>query len=177
MPPFFMDAAFFATAARTSYSLILHPDSPGTRFFTSSLKQPGPYVIKDGIPTQPQRRIGFRKNRPSAATGCIVWVATFGDTPAHRAFVDSNMNGLARWWMRCDLLFTVSTKVTNRYLLCRMLSVSARKMHREGSLAGESINRSLQTLLDSQMPGKKATLASAAGGLGVEQKVVTVLDP
>ena len=81
--------------------------------------------------------------------------------------------------MRSDLLFTLSAKVTNRYLLCRMLSASARKIHREGSLAGESINRSLQTLLDSEMPGKKppSSLASPTGRLGGEQKVVTVLDP
>jgi hypothetical protein len=65
------------------------------------------------------------------------------------------MNGLARWWMRSDLLFTLSAKVTNRYLLCRMLSASVRKMHRVGSLPAESINRSVQTLLDSERPGKK----------------------
>lgn len=57
--------------------------------------------------------------------------------------------------MRSDLLFTLSAKVTNRYLLCRMLSAAVRKMHREGSLPAESINRSLQTLLDSERPGKK----------------------
>jgi hypothetical protein len=46
--------------------------------------------------------------------------------------------------MRSDLVFTASEKVPNRFLLCRMVSVSAGKMHRNGEASSNSINRSLQ---------------------------------
>ena len=54
--------------------------------------------------------------------------------------------------MRSGLIFSVSLRFTNRYLLCRMLSASARKMYREGSSASQSINRSLQALHDAKDP-------------------------
>jgi hypothetical protein len=59
--------------------------------------------------------------------------------------------------MRSDLIFSVSAKFSNRYLLCRMLSASARKMSRQGASAAQSINQSLQALHDSERPGKKPT--------------------
>jgi hypothetical protein len=58
--------------------------------------------------------------------------------------------------MRSGLIFRVSARFTNRYLLCRMLSASARKMYRQGSSASQSINRSLQALYDAEEPGKKS---------------------
>jgi hypothetical protein len=79
--------------------------------------------------------------------------------------------------MRSELLFTVSAKVTNRYLLCRMVSASARKMHREGSLTAESINRSLQTLLDSERRGGKPPSPTQPDDSLGEQKAVIVLEP
>ena len=79
--------------------------------------------------------------------------------------------------MRSDLIFSVSARVTNRYLLCRMLSASARKMHREGASAAQSINRSLQELYDSERPGKKLASRAETENRVTEERVVTVLAP
>ena len=57
--------------------------------------------------------------------------------------------------MRSSLIFNVSAKFANRYLLCRMVSASARKMHRDGASTSECINRSLQALHEAEVPGKK----------------------
>lgn len=48
--------------------------------------------------------------------------------------------------MRSDLVFSVSVRISNRFLLCRMLSASARKMHRDGISTSQCINRSLLVL-------------------------------
>jgi hypothetical protein len=48
--------------------------------------------------------------------------------------------------MRSGLIFAASSRFSNRYLLCRMLAASARKMHREGVSTSQSINESLQAL-------------------------------
>jgi hypothetical protein len=57
--------------------------------------------------------------------------------------------------LRSSLIFKVSVKFGNRYQLCRMVSISARKMHRDGASTSQSINRSLQALLDADGAGKK----------------------
>jgi hypothetical protein len=57
--------------------------------------------------------------------------------------------------LRSRLIFSVSPKFANRYLLCRMLSISARNMHRDGASTSQSINRSLQALHDAQGAGRK----------------------
>lgn len=51
--------------------------------------------------------------------------------------------------MRSGLIFAVSGKISNRYMLCRMLAASARKMHRDGVSTSQSINRSLVVLHES----------------------------
>lgn len=48
--------------------------------------------------------------------------------------------------MRSGLIFAISQKVSNPYMLCRMVAASARKMHRDGVSISQSINRSLQVL-------------------------------
>lgn len=48
--------------------------------------------------------------------------------------------------MRSGLIFRASDHISNRFLLCRMLSTSARKMHRDGVSMSQSINRSLVAL-------------------------------
>ena len=48
--------------------------------------------------------------------------------------------------MRSNLLFRAADHISNRYLLCRMISVSARKMNRDGIPASQCINRSLVAL-------------------------------
>lgn len=54
--------------------------------------------------------------------------------------------------MRSGLIFAVSSRFSNRYLLCRMLSSSARKMHRDGVSTSQSINNSLRALHDPVPP-------------------------
>ena len=48
--------------------------------------------------------------------------------------------------MRSGLIFRASDHISNRFLLCRMLSASARKMHRDGVSMSQSINQSLVAL-------------------------------
>lgn len=57
--------------------------------------------------------------------------------------------------MRSGLIFRVSMRFTNRYLLCRMLSASVRKMYRQGASTSQSINQSLQALHDAGEPDQK----------------------
>jgi len=52
--------------------------------------------------------------------------------------------------MRSGLIFAASSRFSNRYLLCRMLAASARKMHREGVSTSQSINESLQALHEAE---------------------------
>jgi hypothetical protein len=52
--------------------------------------------------------------------------------------------------MRSGLLFRASDHISNRFLLCRMLSASARKMHRNGASTSQSINQCLVALNGSQ---------------------------
>jgi hypothetical protein len=48
--------------------------------------------------------------------------------------------------MRSGLIFRASDHISNRFLLCRMLAASARKMHRDGVSTSQSINESLVAL-------------------------------
>jgi len=48
--------------------------------------------------------------------------------------------------MRSTLLFRAADHISNRYLLCRMISASARKMNRDGISTAECIHRSLVAL-------------------------------
>lgn len=52
--------------------------------------------------------------------------------------------------MRSGLVFNVSSRIPNRFLLCRMLAASARKMHRDGISTSQSINNSLVALRGSR---------------------------
>ena len=52
--------------------------------------------------------------------------------------------------MRSGLIFAVSSRFSNRYMLCRMLATSARRMHRDGISTSQSINNSLRALHDSE---------------------------
>jgi hypothetical protein len=64
--------------------------------------------------------------------------------------------------MRSGLIFAASSRFSNRYLLCRMLAASARKMHREGVSTSQSINESLQALHDAEnrLQGEQARQTS-----------------
>jgi hypothetical protein len=48
--------------------------------------------------------------------------------------------------MRSGLVFNVSNRISNRFLLCRMLAASARKLHRDGVSTSQCINSSLLAL-------------------------------
>jgi hypothetical protein len=52
--------------------------------------------------------------------------------------------------MRSGLVFNVSHRISNRFLLCRMLSASARKLHRDGVSTSQCISSSLLALKDAQ---------------------------
>jgi hypothetical protein len=52
--------------------------------------------------------------------------------------------------MRSGLVFNVSSRIPNRFLLCRMIAASARKMHRDGISTSQSINNSLVALKGSK---------------------------
>jgi hypothetical protein len=69
--------------------------------------------------------------------------------------------------MRSNLIFEVSPRFSNRYQLCRMLAMSARKMHRDGASTAQSINQSLRALHDSTtgaLPGASTPPESDATG-------------
>lgn len=73
--------------------------------------------------------------------------------------------------MRSGLIFAVSEKISNRYMLCRMLAASARKMHRDGVSTSQSINRSLQVLQDAPVPGAPQSHSEPQGVAAAEPAV------
>jgi len=74
--------------------------------------------------------------------------------------------------MRSGLIFAVSSRFSNRYLLCRMLSASARKMHRDGISTSQSINNSLRALHDSEpRQGGEQQIGSPSGRESAPQLV------
>ena len=74
--------------------------------------------------------------------------------------------------MRSGLVFAVSYRFSNRYMLCRMLATSARKMHRDGVSTSQSINNSLQALYDAEARSGSASHTPSASVLqGVARKV------
>jgi len=62
------------------------------------------------------------------------------------AFVECSKTLSLRYLMRSGLIFRASDHISNRFLLCRMLSASSRKMHRDGVSTSQSINQSLVAL-------------------------------
>jgi len=48
--------------------------------------------------------------------------------------------------MRSEYVFAAAKEVSNRFLLCRLASVSARRLQIGSKQASESINRSLQLI-------------------------------
>jgi hypothetical protein len=63
--------------------------------------------------------------------------------------------------MRSGLIFAASSRIPNRYMLCRTLAASARKMHRDGASTADSINRCLQALHDAPEEGSAPAAADA----------------
>jgi hypothetical protein len=71
--------------------------------------------------------------------------------------------------MRSSLIFSVSSRYSNRYLLCRMLAASARKMHRDGVSTSQSINNSLKALHDAESKQSEPQVATMPAE-GIEAK-------
>jgi len=58
--------------------------------------------------------------------------------------------------VRSQLVFEASIHIPNRFLLCRMLDVWSRAVHRAGSM-GSSINQALQVVCSQkELPGDTA---------------------
>jgi hypothetical protein len=79
--------------------------------------------------------------------------------------------------MRSGLIFNVSTKITNRYMLCRMLAASARKMHRDGVSTSQCINNSLRALQGAQPEEGKPSFAAGEETVAPEVGETEVLVP
>jgi hypothetical protein len=79
--------------------------------------------------------------------------------------------------MRSGLIFNVSTKITNRYMLCRMLAASARKMHRDGVSTSQCINNSLRALQGAQPEEGKPAFTAGEETVAPEVGETEVLVP
>jgi hypothetical protein len=77
--------------------------------------------------------------------------------------------------MRSSLIFSVSSRFSNRYLLCRMIAASARKMHRDGISTSQSINDSLKALHNAEKDVEKKErepLSAALHAEGMDEKML-----
>jgi hypothetical protein len=79
--------------------------------------------------------------------------------------------------MRSGLIFTASTKITNRYMLCRMLAASARKMHRDGVSTSQCINNSLRALQGAHPVESKPSSVTSEETVAVETGETEALVP
>jgi hypothetical protein len=52
--------------------------------------------------------------------------------------------------MRSEYVFAASKEISNRFLLCRVASVSARRLHRDSTQPSQTINKSLQLIATSE---------------------------
>jgi hypothetical protein len=71
--------------------------------------------------------------------------------------------------MRSGLIFAISSRFSNRYMLCRMLAASARKMHRDGVSTSQSINNSLRVLHRAEASSESAAKNGEAAAEVVEE--------
>ena len=53
--------------------------------------------------------------------------------------------------MRSEYVFAAAKEISNRFLLCRLASVSARRLQIGSKQASESINRSLQLIATAEL--------------------------
>ena len=74
--------------------------------------------------------------------------------------------------MRSEYVFAAVKEIGNRFVLCRMASASARRLHQDGTQPSETINKSLkiiaageteehETVLTSDNPQRAAQTATA----------------
>jgi hypothetical protein len=79
--------------------------------------------------------------------------------------------------MRSGLIFSVSARISNRYMLCRMLAASARKMHRDGVSTSQCINNSLRALQGAQPEEGKQSFAASEETAAPETRETEALVP
>ena len=53
--------------------------------------------------------------------------------------------------MRSEYVFAAAKEVSNRFLLCRMTSVSARRLHIDSTRSSETINESLKLIAAAEL--------------------------
>jgi hypothetical protein len=75
--------------------------------------------------------------------------------------------------MRSGLIFQASTKITNRYMLCRMLAASARRMHRDGVSTSQCINNCLRALQGASAAAEKSAALPSPPAMIEEDEVQT----
>lgn len=90
--------------------------------------------------------------------------------------------------MRSEYVFAAAKKIDNRFMLCRVTSVSARRLQVNSKQPSETINKSLCLIAamvvgtnsnGEELPGGSGHLFSLAGPalLGEKQPVGSLLDP
>jgi hypothetical protein len=79
--------------------------------------------------------------------------------------------------MRSGLIFSVSARISNRYMLCRMLAASARKMHRDGVSTSQCINNSLRALQGAEPEEGKPPFAAREETAALETRETEALVP
>jgi DNA-directed RNA polymerase subunit K/omega len=63
--------------------------------------------------------------------------------------------------MRSEYVFAAAKEIQNRFLLCRVTSVSARRLQIGSKQAAETINQSLRLIASSELGEETATLQHA----------------
>jgi hypothetical protein len=74
--------------------------------------------------------------------------------------------------MRSEYVFAASKKIGNRFMLCRMTSISARRLHKGSTHASETINMSLKLIGANEDSSSIAVVASVAPVDPVQAEVV-----
>lgn len=57
--------------------------------------------------------------------------------------------------MRSEYVFAAAREISNRFMLCRVTSVSARRLHIDSTQPSETINKSLKLIAAGQNAGVK----------------------
>ena len=65
--------------------------------------------------------------------------------------------------MRSDLIFNARDRVRNPYLLCQLVRISSRRVHRSGEGMPETINRILRLVRDTDSDSSTSVPLEKAG--------------
>jgi hypothetical protein len=64
--------------------------------------------------------------------------------------------------MRCEYVFAAVKEIENRFMLCRVASVSARRLHLDSTRSSDTINKSLNLIAAGDMATETASDAHVA---------------